>query len=53
MHDDAREWYFLLFHSLSHQIVLEEMAIVDIATDIATFLLFALESLLTLARTRA
>ncbi len=53
MHDDAREWYFLLFHSLSHQIVLEEMALVDIATDIATFLLFALESLLTLARTRA
>ena len=53
MHDDTRKWYFLLFHTLSYQIVLEEMAIIDIATNIATFLLFAFESFLTLARTRA
>ena len=52
MHNDASEGYFLLFDTLSDEVILEQMRIVDVRANVARLGLLPLETFLALARAR-
>ena len=52
MHDDTDKGHLLLLYSLRHQVVLEQVRIVNVGADVASFRLLTLQPLLTLAGAR-
>ena len=52
VHDYSNEGNLLLLNSLRHQLVLEQVRIVDVGANVASFSLLALQSFLALPGTR-